>query len=406
MTVSWLRSVRDVAVVVVALAVELLVWHGDRQLRGGGTAPMWVVPVLAVAVFSTLLRRWRRPVEVFWLQWAYALAGLVLPGYQPFAGLLVALHAVARRAPARVAWLALVACALPFGVNGYNSAAGAHSNARAVFAATAVLWIVLSAMVWGFGRLAKSTDDRAEELRTEEAARAVRAERLKLARELHDIVAGAVGGMVLQAAGTRRLVGTQDEKVRESLRVIEHSGVQAMGELRRLLTLLRAADPATAEVDRAHQVGLEDLPALVERFQAAGLTVETVADGHLGADLDPSVGLAAYRIVQESLTNTRKHAGPGAAVRIELSRGESYLTVTVRDAGGRSGDKVGMPSLSSGHGLVGLAERVALVGGLLSVGPVDGGFLVRAELPLRGPDPPARRPSAEGDRVAHADPPG
>jgi signal transduction histidine kinase len=375
--VSRLRSVRDVAVVVVALAVELLVWHGDRQLRGGGTAPMWVVPVLTVAVFSTLLLRWRRPVEVFWLQWAYALAGLVLPGYQPFAGLLVALHAVARDASARVAWFVLLACALPFGVNSYNSAAA--------FAGPAVLWTALSAMVWGFGRLAHSSESHAEALRTEEAARAVRAERLKLARELHDIVAGAVGGMVLQAAGTRRLVGAQDEKVRESLRVIEHSGVQAMGELRRLLALLRAADPASAEIDPAHQFGLKDLPALVERFRAAGLTADTAVDGHLDADLDPSVALAAYRIVQESLTNTRKHAGPGASVRIELSRGESYLTITVRDAGGQSGDKVGVASLSSGHGLLGLTERVALVGGMLSAGPVDGGFLVRADLPLRGP---------------------
>src|SRR4051794_12086046 len=161
--VSKLRSLGNAFIVVLAIAVELLVWGGDRGLRGGGSLPLWVVPALTVLVFAVLPRRRQRPVAVFWVQWSYALAGLVLPGYEPFAGLLVALHAVACRMRSRLAAVALAACILPFAINSYNSASAAKAASFAAsFASAAALWAVLSLAVWGLGRLSFAAERRAD----------------------------------------------------------------------------------------------------------------------------------------------------------------------------------------------------------------------------------------------------
>ena len=105
---SRLRLAGDVALVVLAIIVDLVVWAGDRQLRTGATLPFWVIPALTVLVFSTLLVRWRHPAAIFLVQWTYALIGLLLPDYEPFAGLLIALYAVASRTRPLVAWTALL----------------------------------------------------------------------------------------------------------------------------------------------------------------------------------------------------------------------------------------------------------------------------------------------------------
>jgi signal transduction histidine kinase len=382
-----LRRAGDVAVVVLAVVVDLVVWAGDRQLISGGTIPFWIVPVLTVLVFSTLLVRRRHPAIVFWVQWTYTLIGLLLPFYEPFAGLIIALHAVACRTRPLVAWTALIACAVPFAIDSYYSAV----FLKAGFATVALLWAVLSGAVWGLGRLsyaAKRRAERARELQAAEGQAAVRAERLRLARELHDVVAHAVSAMILQAAGARTLVHPQNERVRQSLEVIEAAGVQAMAELHRLLGLLRSVDPSLADDAWEHQPRLKDLPSLIELSRASGLVVDLAAEGE-AAELDPSVDLAAYRIIQEALTNTSKHAGQGAATRIHLRWHSDGLTITVRDSAGLERPSRGRARpLSSGHGLIGLAERVNLVGGHFEAGAVAGGFLIQAELPLsaaRGP---------------------
>ena len=143
-------------------------------------------------------------------------------------------------------------------------------------------------------------------------------------------------------------------------------------------------------MSREHQPALKDLPSLIDLSRASGLVVDLAAEGE-AAELDPSVDLAAYRIIQEALTNTTKHAGQGAATGIHLRWHSDGLTITVRDTAGleRPGRGKARP-LSSGHGLVGLAERVNLVGGHFEAGAVAGGFLIRAELPLSA----ARRPAA------------
>lgn len=389
---SRLRGVADLFVVAVAAVADLIVWGGDRQLRSGQVLPFWVVPALTVATYSTLLLRRRRPIEVFTLQWVYGLAGVLVPNYYPFAGVLVALHAVACRTRSRGAGIVLLACAVPFGVNTYNSAAfGAHPDVAVTIAANGVLWIVVMAAVWGLGRLTYFASVRArlvQERQAEEATRAVQAERLRLARELHDIVAHAVSAMILQAAGGQTLVGRDDDRIRQVFTVIESVGVQAMNELHRLLGLLRSADTEHAEEHWGEQPGLKDLPGLVDLSRAAGLDVHTSVEGPPG-ELDRSVDLAAYRIVQEALTNVTKHAGQAAAVNVRTLWSRDRLTINVRNTHGQlRGDRDNPVVLSSGHGLQGLAERVSLVGGRLETGAVSDGFLVRAELPLRLADQP------------------
>lgn len=404
LSVNWSllrRQVGGISAVVLAIAVDLVAWGGDRQLRSGALLPLWVVPVLTVVVYGALLLRWRWPVELFTLQWLYSLAGLLVPRYVPFACLLVALHSIACRRPARVSGVAFAACAVPFGIDSYNAANfSSRGSFSGNFAAAGLILFSCAACAWVLGRRTYLADRRArvaQEAHAQEAAEAVRTERLRLARELHDIVAHAVSAIILQAAGARTLVRTEDGRVRQAFTVIESAGVQAMNELHRMLGLLRTVDPDRATGgDYDQQPGLEDLPALIEFSEASGLDVRLVVEGRR-TPLDRSVDLAAYRVVQESLTNATKHGGRTVTVRVRYAVSEQQVSIEVRNRRESVHDSLATEALSSGHGLIGLAERVSLVGGRLEAGPVGDGFLVRAELPLNQPGHLGSDPSAPGD---------
>jgi signal transduction histidine kinase len=379
----WSRRAKELLVVVLATAIDLYVYAGDRTLRWGGLAPAWLVPLLTVAVFGTLLLRWRHPLLVFAIQWIYSLAGLLMPHYAPFAGLLVALHAVACQVSTRLSLGLLALCTLPFAVHNYNAAIERSGDLLATVAAFGAVWLLITAAVWAVGRRTYTANRRAQLLQAwqaQEAAEAVRNERLRLARDLHDIVTHAVSAIILQAAGAQTLVGRQDEQVKAALRTIESAGVQAMQELHRLLGLLRSVDPDGDEPTVTDQPRLQDVAALVELSRRAGLDVELVVQGK-PATLDPSVDLAAYRIVQEALSNATKHGGPGALVRLQQTWGEEALTLSARSMPGLHASQVSLPSAKVG--LRGLRERVSLVGGHLEAGPAGDSFVLRAELPLR-----------------------
>jgi signal transduction histidine kinase len=401
--VSWSRRFAgEVFVVSLAIAVDLVAWGGDRLLRSGEILPLWVVPALTIGIYGSLLFRWRWPVGLFTVQWLYALAGLIIPRYVPFACLLVGLHAVACRRPARISATAFAACAVPFGIDSYNAASlSKHGTFFGNFTAASLILFASATCAWMLGRRTYLADRRARvalETHAHEAAEAVRTERLRLARELHDIVAHAVSAIILQAAGARTLVKTEDRRVRQAFTVIESAGVQAMNELHRLLGLLRTVDPdRTAGTDfDAQQPGLEDLPALVDFSRASGLDVSLVVEGRR-ARLDRSVDLAAYRVIQEALTNATKHGGRTVNVHVHYVLPEQQVSIEVRNLRESSRPATTADSLSSGHGLIGLAERVSLVGGRLEAGPVGDGFLVRAELPLNKPG------RVSGDAVAPGD---
>ena len=212
-----------------------------------------------------------------------------------------------------------------------------------------------------------------------DATAAVTQERARIARELHDVVAHSVSVMTVQAGAARMMLGGDPQRALAPLLAVEETGRQALGELRRLLGILRE-DPDDHGL--GPQPGIDDLKALVETVRDTGLPVELVVDGTV-RPLAPGLGLAAYRIVQEALTNTLKHAG---AHRVVVTVGYAErLTIEVCDDGvGRPGGPGGRP----GHGVAGMRERAQIYGGALTAGPEPGGgYAVRATLPFEGTSP-------------------
>ncbi|MDQ3822569.1 MAG: sensor histidine kinase, partial [Actinomycetota bacterium] len=198
-------------------------------------------------------------------------------------------------------------------------------------------------------------------------------ERSRIARELHDVVAHSVSVMTVQAGAVRRLLTPEQERERETLLGVERTGREALNEMRRLLGMLRATDEEQA---LAPQPSLRRLDTLVDQVRHAGLPVELRVEG-TPVDLPPGLDLSAYRIVQEALTNTLKHAGPARAA-VVVRYGSDALELEVADDGRGAANGTG-----SGAGLVGMRERAALVGGRVEAGPGDrGGYSVRAHLPL------------------------
>ena len=202
---------------------------------------------------------------------------------------------------------------------------------------------------------------------------AVAEERRRIARELHDVIAHSVTLMTVQAGAARVLLAEEPERAREPIVSVEETGRQALADIRRLLGILH---PREGELTLAPQPGLARLDALLGQARSAGLPVELTVQGDRKA-LPPGVDLAAYRIVQEALTNTRKHAGPARA-QVALLYQPEALELAVTDDG-----RVGSDRGGGGQGLVGMRERTALYGGELEAGPrTQGGYEVRARLPL------------------------
>lgn len=211
---------------------------------------------------------------------------------------------------------------------------------------------------------------------------AVVEERTRIARELHDIVAHSVSMMVVQAGAAQQVVGEDPAYVSRALDTIRASGSEALADMRRAVAMLREAEGAGS---LAPQPGVGALPGLVAESSTDELRVTLTTEGP-PCSLPAGLDLAVYRIAQEALTNTRRHAQATWA-EVRLTYAEGLLAVEVRD-NGRTGR---LPRRSSpGHGLLGIRERVALYGGRVEAGPgADFGFLVRAELPVSTPAPRA-----------------
>ena len=266
----------------------------------------------------------------------------------------------------------------------------------------AVVTVVLFA---GAGVLGSGVRERRERFEAdvvasrERAARSASDERLRITRELHDIIGHAMGVMVVQAGVAERLLDSDPDQARTALAQIGDTGRASLAEMRQVLGTLRESDEQVAALPRSPMPSLADLPALVEQMRAAGLPVALAVE-----DLGPvpaGVDLAAYRIVQESLTNCLKHAD-ATEVSVRLTRAQDDVRVVVAD-NGRSHP---VPS-PDGQGLAGMRERVAVYGGELAAGPVaGGGFRVEATFPVGHPRDHRGgrgRPGAGEDRV-RADP--
>ncbi|HEU4355307.1 MAG TPA: sensor histidine kinase [Actinomycetota bacterium] len=337
------------------------------QPRPDAQAPVAVGVALLVAQTVPIAWRRRAPLVV-----AAAVvvsdAALTYLGYEATSGISVgiALYTAAayeersRMAPV-LGVLAAVAVPVAFVVNEGN------------WVETALGVIVIAGIPITFGRIVYNRRARIVHDRELAAREAVSVERARIARELHDVVAHHMSVMVVQAGAARAVVGTDAAATTEALRQIEASGRAGLTEMRRLLEILKSGEPDGA---RAPQPGLERLDDLLEGMRATGLPVEAVVEG-TPQPLSPGVDLSAYRIVQEALTNTLKHAGEAHA-RVLLRYGPDALEIEVADDGRGAVDTDG-----GGQGLIGMRERVQLFGGTLNSGPrPGGGFLVRARLPL------------------------
>lgn len=282
-------------------------------------------------------------------------------------------------------------------------ASGAYLPLRQSLVALAVWWVTLVVSVssglewgdvvfmstltlgaWAPGVAARRSEEARRaaaelaETREREARRAVADERARIARELHDIVAHAIGIMVVHAGAAQELLDRNPARARDALETVQGTGEDAVVELRRMLGLLRAADESeTTPLPR-----LAQLDALVTAVETAGLRVEVERTGDLDS-LPPALDLTVYRILQETLTNAMKHA-PGATVRIELGRTTDELTIrVVNTAPPPDTDATDRAMAGTGNGLVGLRERVSVFGGRFDARTDDaGGFQVYATLPV------------------------
>ncbi|KPC65990.1 sensor histidine kinase [Streptomyces chattanoogensis] len=225
---------------------------------------------------------------------------------------------------------------------------------------------------------------RLEKERETQSRIAVAAERARIARELHDVVAHNVSVMVVQADGAAYVLDAAPDQAKQALETISGTGRQALAEMRRLLGVLRTGEqPESGEY--VPQPGVEELADLIDQVRGAGLPVDFRIEGE-PRPLPSSIELTAYRIVQEALTNTRKHGGPDAGATVRLAYRDSELDLLVEDDGRGAQQELyeegGADGL--GHGLIGMRERVGMVGGSLHAGPrPGGGFRISAVLPLK-----------------------
>jgi signal transduction histidine kinase len=346
--------------------------------EGPGTVPVRIVAGLALTLPLIVRRRYPFAVLVFVVGVFVLRAVIGAESEQAasfFPALLLATFSVAlyaRRIELAVGGAVIAIAGMIAGLTlGFGTDEGTTTEPGNI----AILSFFFTA-AWTAGFLLRR---RAEHVRRVEAesgelARAaVSSERSRIARELHDIVAHSISVISVQTGAAEQYVERDPARAREHLEAVRRSARDALTEMRRLTGVLRE-DEASYEP----QPGLERMPDLVEQARASGLEVELVEEGERRM-VPPGVDLAAYRIVQEALTNARKHAGRvTATVHVRYSNDDIEVEVENASGAGGTGD-------GSGHGLAGMRERVRVYGGTLEAGPEDGGrFRVRARLPLGG----------------------
>jgi len=369
--------------------------------------PSWLLALLPVLMGAPLMLRRRAPLLMWLAIWAaLALQSILALGRYteslhrgfgpdprtpaPFTFVLFAAayslgaHASPRRAAAGLALAIPVVVEISHhGGLGLAFSSGDGSSADVTLTLLQLAAFLLAGVLVRARRQAAWFAARSVALQRQ-AEQATAAERARIARELHDIIAHHLSVVVLHAAGARASGGADPATLEE----IEHSGRQALAETRRLFGVLRDPDQETG---RAPQPGIGELPALADSLRAAGLEVSLSIDGDYTA-LPPAVAVSAYRIVQEALTNVLKHAGPARA-EVTVGCAGSAVTVEVTDDGPGNqasppvkGAVKGAAEAGGGQGLAGMRERVAMFGGDLRAGPrPGGGFTVYARLPTGEP---------------------
>ncbi|CAL9484230.1 two-component sensor histidine kinase [Streptomyces sp. DH-12] len=390
----WLRWLPHGFVCLAAVGIFL----GDlNQLLGDGRLPQGGSVLVAAGQSGAVVLALRRPVPALWWSLIATLAGAVLlrrmlmagqiDGFPwpwtPWGGAahLLVLLLLSLRVPTRVSVGALAVTGLLTyvlqGLWGAWDYSPTGQTAVTLFGVAVVLGTALRGRREARVELGRQTTLTAEE----RARRTLLEERSRIARELHDVVAHHMSVISIQAQVAPHLVQDPPDELRENLAGIRQNAVEALTELRRVLDVLRSEHPAPGERADAPQPTLGRLAALVENTRAAGLTVTTEVAGER-RPLPPGVELSAYRIVQEALSNVLRHA-PGATAHVTLAYGPRALRVEVVNT---APTREPPPSAGAGHGLLGMRERAAMLGGTLTAGPWSGrGYRVEARLPVSAP---------------------
>jgi signal transduction histidine kinase len=315
-------------------------------------------------------------------------------------GVVVAFYTVAANEPRRRAIVAAAITAVCVLVSfaayaAFDSITGWTANLSVTYLSFGLAWLIGDNLRVRRA-YTRQLEARAAELeidREEKAAQAVTEERARIARELHDVVAHYVSVMVVQAAGARRIADKDPVAARGALEAVESAGRTALTEMRRMLEVLRTDDPGLGP-----QPGLGEIDRLIQNVRDAGLPVDYSVEGE-ACCLPAGMDLAAYRIVQEALTNSVKHGGKATA-RVSIRYTEETLEIEVVDDGRGAAAPLLSIAEGGGHGLIGMKERVGLFGGELQTGPVlTGGYRVYARLPIE-PDEIARARSQRESALA------
>jgi signal transduction histidine kinase len=375
----WNQDYVDVAMAVLVTAGALFTVFRDFGRLDAISAPLLVLQTLPIA--------WRRrsPMRTLYVT-GLSITLYSLLGYPPtvgYLGVFVAFYTVAAHEPRR---RATVAAAITAGgvlisficYAAFQSMEGWTNGLSTAYLSFGLAWVIGDNLRVRRAYTAQ-LEERAVQLeheREEKATQAVAQERTRIARELHDVVAHHVSVMVVQAAGARRVLEKDPALARDALEAVETAGRTALAEMRRMLEVLRADEAGVGP-----QPGLADLDRLVAQVREAGLPVEFNVEG-TDRTLPAGMDLAAYRIVQEALTNTVRHAGKATA-RVNVRYEHDALDIEVTDDGRGAAAPLLAGAGEGGHGLIGMQERVALYDGTLETGPVfPGGYRVHAHFPL------------------------
>ena len=346
----------------------------------GLDAPRPAAASVAAAVTLALLARRRFPLSVLvWVLLILLAGAIAWPGIndQVFPGpvVMLAIYSAGRYCEPRAA---IIAAILVF-IQAVLSTAAEGWGGLGNFLGNVVFVLLLFGIPFAAGRLVRSRQELVHEVEAGSEARARAAagaaaaeERMRIARELHDVVGHALSVIVVQAGVERKLVGPAGGSTHETLETIEGTARGALAEMRRLVGMLRTEEDG---LPLSPQPRVREIGALVEQVRAAGLRVDLQVEGE-PTDVPSGVDLSAYRIVQEALTNAVRHAGP-ASVRVLIRYAPTEITLEIDD------DGRGPSGRGEGHGLAGMRERVSVLGGSIRTGVgEDGGYAVHVRLPL------------------------
>ncbi|MET7647885.1 histidine kinase [Streptomyces sp. NPDC005426] len=404
---NWLRDHPLALDGALALAVYVAMVIGSFADPGAHHGPTFgtrapapgSVVLMALGALALVWRR-RRPMAVLAATGGLAVVELVAidPPAPVVMSTVIALYTVAARTDRPTTWrvglltMAVLTAAAMF----FGSAPWYSQENLGIFAWTGMAGAAGDAVRSrrAFVGAIRERAERAERTREEEARRRVAEERLRIARDLHDVVAHHIALVNVQAGVAAHVMDKRPDQAKEALAHVREASRSALNELRATVGLLRQSGDPTAPTEPAP--GLAVLDALLETVRRAGLPVE-VACAAEGPPLPAAVDLAAYRVIQEALTNVRKHAGPGAKAEVSVVRVGATAEVMVLDNGRGTADRAGGDLAGGGHGLLGMRERVTALGGTLTAGPrYGGGFRVHAILPLKARAQEPEQPGAAG----------